>query len=149
MSRARQLQANVIGRGPTAEDAFDAFVTLMAFCAADRTAATVYDQRSSHLPLDAKSPDAYKRWHRAARSAGIPGVWTRGKLLLATADAWATPVRRQRLTALRRRPQAARRAPSTPPLVFAPSEGRSDAAARTDLNSAAGWAMRLRIRGFR
>jgi hypothetical protein len=104
MSRARQLQAtppsNVIGRGPTAEDAFDAFVTLVAFCADQRAAATVYDQRSGHLPVDAKSPDAYKRWHRAARSAGIPGVWTRGKLLLATAEAWGTPLHRQRLTAL-------------------------------------------------
>jgi len=76
MSRARQVQAtppsNIIGTGPTAEEAFDAFVTLVAFCVDHRAAATVYDQRSGHLPLDAKSPDAYKRWHRAARSAGIP-----------------------------------------------------------------------------
>jgi hypothetical protein len=104
MSRARQVQAtppsNIIESGPTAEDAFDAFVTLVAFCADHRAAATVYDQRSGHLPLDAKSQDAYKRWHRAARRAGIPGVWTRGKLLLATAEAWATPLRRQRLAAL-------------------------------------------------
>ncbi len=104
MSRARQVQAtppsNIIGTGPTAEEAFDAFVTLVAFCVDHRAAAAVYDQRSGHLPLDAKSPDAYKRWHRAARSAGIPGVWTRGKLLLATAEAWATPLRRQLIAAL-------------------------------------------------
>ncbi len=104
MSRPRQVQAaptsNILGSAPTAEDAFEAFVTLVAFCADHRAAATVYDQRTGHLPTDAKSPDAYKRWHRAARRAGIPGVWTRGKLLLATAEAWATPVRRQRLAAL-------------------------------------------------
>jgi hypothetical protein len=104
MSRARQLQppsrSNLSGSGPTAEDAFDAFVTLVAFCADHRSAASVYDQRSGHLPLGAKSSDAYKRWHRAARRAGIPGVWTRGKLLLATAEAWATPLRRARLAVL-------------------------------------------------
>ncbi|HXN32684.1 MAG TPA: hypothetical protein VN894_12515 [Polyangiaceae bacterium] len=102
MSRARQVQAsppsNIIGSGPTAEDAFDAFVTLVAFCVDHRAVETLYDQRSDHLPLDAKSPDAYKRWHRAARSAGIPG--TRGKLLLATAEARGTPLRRQRLAVL-------------------------------------------------
>lgn len=104
MSRARHLRAvpplNSAGSGPTAEDAFEAFVTLVAFCADRRATATVYDQRPGHLPLDAKSPDAYKRWHRAARRAGTPGVWTRGKLLLATAEAWATSLRRQRLAAL-------------------------------------------------
>jgi hypothetical protein len=78
---------------PTREEAFDAFCTLLEFCAGHGAAPTTYDQRPGHLPPDAKSSDAFKRWHRAARRAGVAGVWTRGKLLVATAEAWATRLR--------------------------------------------------------
>jgi hypothetical protein len=78
---------------PTREEAFDAFCTLLEFCAGNGAALRTYDQRPGHLPPDAKSPDAFKRWHRAARRAGLAGVWTRGKVLVATAEAWATPLR--------------------------------------------------------
>lgn len=80
-------------RGPTPEEVLDALRTLIAFCV-DQSGgvSTIYDQRPNHLPPDAGSADVFKRWHRAARRAGLPGVWTRGKLLLATAEAWATPL---------------------------------------------------------
>ncbi len=65
----------------------------MDFCANQGTS-TIYDQ--CHLPPDAKSADSFKRWHRAARRAGVAGVWTRGKLLLAKREAWETPLERQR-----------------------------------------------------
>jgi hypothetical protein len=83
-------------RGPTPEQAFEAFRTLMAFCIEQRGAAdSVYDQRPDRLPPDAKSADAYRRWHRTARRAGVPGVWSRGKLLLATPEAWTTSLPRE------------------------------------------------------
>ena len=78
---------------PTREEALDAFRTLLEFCVGEGAAPTTYDQRPGHLPPDAKSQDAFKRWHRAARHAGLAGVWKRGKLLFATAEAWATPLR--------------------------------------------------------
>jgi hypothetical protein len=78
---------------PTAEEAFEAFRTLIAYCVDRRAAArALYDQRPGHLPPDATSADAYKRWHRRARRAEIAGVSTRGKLLLATPEGWATPI---------------------------------------------------------
>jgi hypothetical protein len=80
-------------RTPTAEEAFEAFRTLVAYCVDQRGAArALFDQRPGHLPPDAMSADAYKRWHRRARRAEIAGVSTRGKLLLATPKAWATPI---------------------------------------------------------
>lgn len=85
----RSVRAN----GPTREEAFDAFCTLLEFCAGRGTAPVTYDQRPGRLPPDAKSCDAFRRWHRAARRAGLAGVWTRGKLLVATTEAWATPLR--------------------------------------------------------
>lgn len=81
---------------PTREQAFEAFCVLLAFSMNSGSAWTLYDQRSGHLPPDARSADQFRRWHRAARRAGLPGVWTRGKLLLATADAWATPLATRR-----------------------------------------------------
>jgi hypothetical protein len=77
---------------PTREDAFEAFCTLLAFIGRSGAQDAVFDQRPGHLPPDAKSADAYKRWHRRARRAGVARTWVRGKLLLATAEAWTTPL---------------------------------------------------------
>jgi len=51
-------------------------------------------------PADCKSRDAFARWHRAARRAGVEGVTVRGKVLSATAVAWATPLPRAAKLAL-------------------------------------------------
>ncbi|HSY24927.1 MAG TPA: hypothetical protein VK841_22540 [Polyangiaceae bacterium] len=83
-------------QAPTDQDALYAFRTLIEYCVARRTDPLLYDQRPGHLPPDAQSADSYRRWHRAARRAGVPGVWTRGKLLVATPEAWATPLPRRR-----------------------------------------------------
>jgi hypothetical protein len=64
------------------------------------TAFQVYDQRDGHRPPDAKSADSYRRRHRALRKAGTPGVYVRGKLLLATLEGWATELPKPRKLSL-------------------------------------------------
>jgi hypothetical protein len=76
---------------PSDREALAALHTLRAWLGGPRTAHS-YDQRT--LPPDAKSVDAYMRRHRALRAAGIAGVWTRGKILACTAEAWATELPR-------------------------------------------------------
>lgn len=73
---------------PTREQAFEAFLILMAYVTGQRAEPVVYDQRN--LPPDTKSADSFKRRHRELRKAGIDGVWVRGKMLCCTAEAWAT-----------------------------------------------------------
>jgi hypothetical protein len=78
-SPRRLLAAPPSGRTahrPTREEAFDAFCTLLEFCAVHGAAPGTYDQRPGHLPPDAKSPDAFKRWHtpEAARPSYLLGV---------------------------------------------------------------------------
>jgi len=84
------------GFRPTLDEALAAFYTVVAFCAGNFAPPRTYDQRPGHLPADAKSSDAYKRWHRSARREGLPGVWVRGKLLVATSEAWETPLQPRR-----------------------------------------------------
>lgn len=79
---------------PTREQAFEAFLILMAYVTGQRAEPVVYDQRN--LPPDTKSADAFKRRHRELRKAGIEGAWVRGKMLCCTAEAWATVLPRQR-----------------------------------------------------
>jgi hypothetical protein len=95
LQRARKDPRAGEGR-PTREAAFDAFCTLIEFCTNRGADRSTYDQRPGHLPPDAKSADAFKRWHRDARREGLPGVRVRGKVLVATAEAWATPLPRRR-----------------------------------------------------
>lgn len=74
--------------GPTREEAFEAFCTLIAYAVGQRAEPPVYHQKN--LPPDAKNEGSYKRRHRVLRAADTPGVWVRGKLLCCTAEAWAT-----------------------------------------------------------
>ena len=78
----------------TDDEAFEAFRTLLTYVIARAAVPAVFTQR--HLPPDAVSAASYMDRHRALRAAGIPGVWTRGKTLACTAQAWATQLPKQK-----------------------------------------------------
>lgn len=78
---------------PTDVEALAALRTIAAWLGVGSAPATVYTQH--RLPPDVASRDAYERRHRSLRRAGVQGVWTRGKTLACTADAWATELPRE------------------------------------------------------
>jgi hypothetical protein len=80
---------------PSDAEALAALQTLRAWLGGAAAPAALYSQ--THLPPDAKSVDAYRRRHRALRKARVPGVWTRGKTLACTPEAWATDLTRLKL----------------------------------------------------
>jgi len=91
--RRRALDGNIMSIAHdqpaiTDEQAFAMFCGLMAYVIARAAVPAVFTQRN--LPPDAASAASYMDRHRALRAAGVAGVWTRGKTLACTPQAWAT-----------------------------------------------------------
>jgi hypothetical protein len=73
---------------PSDVELLAALRTIAAWLGIGPTTPTIYT--ADRLPPDCASRDAYMRQHRVLRRAGVAGAYVRGKLLVCTAEAWAT-----------------------------------------------------------